>query len=437
MYLKLTAATLLFGVSTFATAVPTHDKFIAIVRPACPVRLGGIFTMGLGASDNPFTNTAQKGETISKDNMRWIENNCDVIGLTPAVLKPDDYSIIRQKAPNFTPLLYLYASCLYQSPYPGSVGGWDSNMAACTLRHANGKEVHYPDPGGHWMAFGSKRWAIHWIKAANQLASTYNAAGVIASELPVNNTFVSDVPKADQSFAARVAATTRWLQAAAPLRKTMLIPAALNFDRPVGHPTLPPPVADSQPNLQGTLWDEEYPLMDGGWDEGWICPYWKGKPVDDEQWNEQEEALDRYGRDGEVFIAAAAYHNLHELEYALASYLLVVHHQGRAVFQPMPLIPGVRSDAGYSIQTLRQQVKKYPGYFNVTLGWPYQVRHLVPDGDASVWSRRFGGGTVYVNSTNTHTIKVVLGSPMRRLSGKLTSEVVLPPHSGAVLLTVQ
>ena len=42
-------------------------------------------------------------------------------------------------------------------------------------------------------------------------------------------------------------------------------------------------------------------------------------------------------RNGQVFIAATPYRNDAELEFALASYLLVVHHQGRLVFQPMPM----------------------------------------------------------------------------------------------------
>jgi hypothetical protein len=100
----------------------------------------------------------------------------------------------------------------------------------------------------------------------------------------------------------------------------------------------------------------------------------------------------------------------------------------------MPIVKGQRRDAGYSLAVLRREYKRWQSYFDVGLGNPEQVRHLVPTDGGNVWKRGFTYGCVYVNSTNHRTLTVTLGSKMRRLDGSLTGQVVLPPHSGVVLL---
>ncbi len=400
-------------------------------RDQCPVRLGGVFLWGLGDHSNALYDSATNSEKLSKSNRQWIAENCDVTAIPSVCLSTADYPWIVTKYPAFTGLIYLYASCLYSKPRFGSAGTYTPSMAKFTLRTSDGREVPYPDANGHWMDFGSRRWATYWKQEAASQCAKFGAQGTVVAELPVNNTFVQ-IPKQYAKFNERADATTRWLEAAHDPMRTLLVPAALDFERPADTAPLPPAIME--PHLQGTLWDEYYPLIDGAWLEGFVRPYWNDEPLNSRQWEIQLEAMDRYAEAGQVFIAMAAYKNANELESDLASYLLVVHHQGRAVFQPMPLTIKGHPDAGYSLTIMREQVKLYPGYFNVPLGRPVQTRHMVPDGKLNVWVRKFQHGVVYFNSADSGSLTVNLGAPMRRMNGSLTRRVLLPPMTGAVLL---
>jgi hypothetical protein len=236
------------------------------------------------------------------------------------------------------------------------------------------------------------------------------------------------------TMADRAEATGAWLRAARAPGRYLMIPGALGFDTLAEEDTPEPPTFASEPELRGRLWDECLKQIDGAWVEGWVRPYYANAPVNEAEWERQLEAADRAGRLGQVFIAAAAYHNTAELEYALASYFLVYHTQGRVVFQPMPLIDGQRDDVGYSLTILRREVLSRPRYFNAALGWPKQERHLVPALGGSVWRRTFQFGVVYVNSSETATVTVELGNAMKRLDGAKAKRVVLPPHGGATLV---
>ncbi len=433
----LGATLALGGLSATAEAadVPPTPHLAPILlhlkRSECPVRLGGVFLWGLGDQHNVLYDSAGNAEKLSDANREWIADNCDLAAIPSVCLSPSTYPWIVKHYPAFTGLLYLYASCLYTTPHYGSAGIFGAGMAAYTLRTLSGAEVPFPGRDGHWMTFGSRHWAQFWKMQAAEQCKQYGAQGTVAAELPVNNTFVQ-LPQQFKPFNARADATTRWLAAAHDPGRTLLVPAALDFERPADIATLPPQVIE--PHLQGTLWDEYYPLVDGAWLEGFVRPYWNDETISSTQWEIQLEALDRYAEAGQVFIAMAAYKNPQELESDLASYLLVVHHQGRAVFQPMPLDLQGHPDAGYSLAVLREQVKEYPGYFNVPLGRPIQVRHMVPDGKLNVWVRKFQHGVVYFNSAQKGSLTVNLGAPMRRMNGTLTSRVELPPMTGAVLL---
>jgi hypothetical protein len=419
-----------------AQATPDPSNFLTRVRPTATVRLGGVFTLGLGASSDPFEESAAHLTPLSADNAKWLPENCDVVALNAVNITPQTFRVMTAAQPLFVPLLFAYASALFEKPdHEGNVGGWSPQMRALTLRDAAGKEAPYPEAGGHWMDFGSTAWATHWRDQATALAQTYGALGIVAAEMPIDNTFVGGVKLARYTTpTSRAEATAEWLAAARAPGHFLLIPDALGFDALAGHPTLPLPDTEQTPSLSGRLWDATAPLVDGAWVEGWVRPYWSDTPLSETEWERQIEAADRTARNDQVFIAAAAYSNAAELEYALSSYLLAAHRQGRFVFQPMPIVKGQRRDAGYSLAVLRREYKRWQSYFDVGLGNPEQVRHLVPTDGGNVWKRGFTYGCVYVNSTNHRTLTVTLGSKMRRLDGSLTGQVVLPPHSGVVLL---
>lgn len=409
-------------------------------RPACPIRLGGVYTLDLASDRVAMENSASRGTQLSAANQQWIRENCDVIALDASTVRPDTFRRMiaaQVKHITLTPLLFVYASSLYEQPnHKGSVGGWQPAMTDWTLRAVNNQETPHPDTGGHWMDFDSPQWATHWTNKVLWLARNLGAQGVVAAELPISNTFVPNRLKKYKTQADRMEATTRWLTAVRAKGRYLLIPSALGFDELAGHTTLPTPPFAEEPELKGRLWDEYYPLTDGAWAEGWVEPYWAPAPLPESIWEMHVEAADRAARNDQVFIAAAAYRNDAELEYALASYLLIAKREGRVVFQPMPVLSGHRVDAGFSLAMLKAELARRKSYFNVPLGVGMQERHLVRVEGGNVWRREFAFGVVYVNSSDTHTLKLHMAGPMRRVNGEKVREVTLPPHSGAILMYI-
>lgn len=410
-------------------------KILPRIRPISPIRLGGVFTLGVGKSGDLYENSARNGTKLSEDNARWIAEKCDVVALSPNTIEPKTYPTITQTSPLFTPLLFVYASTLYEKEnVKGNVGGWKPEMQAWTLRDKQGKEVKHPDGGGHWMDFGSAKWAQHWRDRVLGLVGQYGAQGVVAAELPIGNTFVSNNLQKYRTERDRAEATYRWLREARAANRFLMIPSALGFDALVGRPVLPVPPSSQQPELSGRFWDEYFPFLDGGWSEGWVRPYWASRALPEKNWEIHLEAADRAARSGQVFIAACAYRNAQELEFGLASYLLASHRQGRFVFQPMPLAGRKRLDAGHSLNIARREILARRAYFDVALGPAMQERHLIPTMGGFVWRRAFYQGAVYVNSSERDTVSITLGGAMRRVSGKRVRKVTLGPQSGVILL---
>jgi hypothetical protein len=415
-------------------ADPSRDVIPVTQRmlPDMPIRLGGVFTKGLAAVGNvPVSTAAGK---LSQENRDWIAANCDVIALSPTDIDRDTFPSIVKAQKLFTPLLYLYASSLYDTPHRGSVGLWREDMHNWALRRKDGTEVPYPERGGHWMDFASPDWAAFWSGRLNTLTQEYGAYGTVAAELPLGNTFVGSDLLKYHSPADRAAATMSWLTAVRKGYHNLIVPSAIGFDLAAGHHTPKLHTGLAAPALEPRLWNDFFPLTDGGWCEGWVQPYWDRLPLSESLWETQMEAADRAGILGQVFIAGAAYRNDRELEFALASYLLIEHNQGRVVFQPMPVRPGEPQDAGFSLATLRREVEQKPQFFRVRLGRGMQERHQIPALGGPVWRRNFQFGDVYVNSSETKTVSVLFAGNMRRVTGAIVRRVELHPHSGAILL---
>ena len=404
-------------------------------RPASAIRLGGVFFRGVGNSNDPLENSASNGTKLSDDNRDWIVKNCDVAAFNAVNIAPDTFRTMTKAQPLFTPLLYVYASTLYeQDARKGNAGGWKPEMQAWTLRDTTDKEVSHPDLGAHWMDFGNEQWAAHWHNQVTGLSRQYGAEGAVMGELPLGNTFVTGALKQYKTDADKIAATGQWLKAARQGRGFLMIPSAIGFDSLAGHTTLPTPPGTEEPELSGRLWDEYHPFVDGAWAEGWITPYWTGITLPDNQWELHVEAADRAARNDQVFIAGAAYHNDEELEYLLATYLMSSHLQGRFVLQPMPLRAGQPEDAGYSLAVFRKEVEAKANFFNAPVGIAMQERHPFRVEGGDVWRRAYGGGDVYVNSDDKRAKRLHLGGPMKRLNGAIVKEVDLEPHTGVILL---
>jgi len=166
-------------------------------------------------------------------------------------------------------------------------------------------------------------------------------------------------------------------------------------------------------------------LDDGAWAEGWVHPSWLNGTLNESDWEVQLEAADRAGRVGDIFIASLGYSNPDELEYGLASFLLVAHHQGRAVVQPMPILRGDPANAGMSLKVMMREYNKYKSYFDVRLGGALRERMYVNLGSGSVWRRTFANGDVYVNSSDARSVTIQLGAPMLAVTGETISMCTL------------
>lgn len=420
------------------------------LRPDNPIRLGGVFTMGLGDKSPIFEESATKGILLGTENQDWLARNTDVVALDAGTITPEMFPAMVKINPLLSPLLFVYASTLYEgSNRRGNVGGWQAQMKEWTLRKPDESEVLHPDTGAHWMDFGSKAWARHFRDQALGLVQKYGAQGVVAAELPIGNTFVEEPLEKYKNPSDRAVAAFEWLVAARAERRFFMIPSSLGFDALSPIRTPAQSAGNERLDLAGRLWDLYAPYTDGVWGEGWLYPYWSNQPLPEKQWEMQLQAADRIGRVGQIFIAAYSYTTDADLEFGLASYLLVSHKQGQFVFQPMPVMPFIRRDAGYSLAVLKQIVAAKSSYFNVLLGPAMQERHQiranVPLDEASfrssasgtfVWRRAFYNGIVYVNSNAKAAAEIDLGGAMKRCNGEIVRRVRLDPMHAVILTSL-
>ena len=427
---------LLIGLLSIDSALAMHQSptLTARVRPAYAVRLGGVFTLGLSNGSSPLEESAKLGTAVSEKNRIWLGENCDLAALDSVTLVNGFYTPIVRAHPLFTPLLLVSAAKIFEQPnHSESVGGWNSKLIEAMLKPDSGKNILQPGPKAHWMDCRSIEWASHWHGQIFNKMRLAAAQGVVATDLPVNPQFPIWTNKPDP-FSARLRAATEFLQRVHAPTDYILCAEAAGFNTLAGHSTLPPAASTELSELSGRVWDDLAPYIDGALARGWVYPIGASKPLPEKFWEIELEAADRYARQDQVFIAQSAYHNDAELEFVVASYLLVAHRQGRFVLQPMPIVHGQRSDAGLSLQVLQKEVAAKSRLFNVKLSYPVQERHLVAAEGGMVWRRAFERGVVYVNSSDNITIRVLMGGAMQRLDGTKVKSVRLSPHTGCILL---
>jgi hypothetical protein len=311
-------------------------------------------------------------------------------------------------------------------------------MQAWTLRDAAGNEIPHPDKGAHWMDFGNAMWAEHWKAQTLKLIAKYGAVGVVASELPLGNSEITDNLANLQKYKTRedlAEATLQWLQKVRSPGAYWLLPSAIGFDGIVGHPTSPLEENLAEPALIGRYWDHFAPFIDGAWCEGWVQPYWTEFGLPSDVRDMHLAVGNRASRNGQLLIATAAYRNDGELETLLAHYLLVSHKQGDFVFQPMPIQAGAPPEAGLSLKVFREEVKRKAAYLQIPLGSSLDEKLYVRAENGAVWKRRFQNGMVYLNPADTHAVRLTLGGGMRRIGETETKrEIELAPRSGVILL---
>jgi len=393
-----------------------------------------VTTRGLSDGGPEQEECAKSGIKLGQIGEDWIADKCDVIALDARCVIPATFPSIHARQRLFTPLLYTYASELFEAPdQHGSVGVWKPNMSSWELKQTNGSSVPCADPGAHTMDCSSPDWQRYYAENAFQLASRYSAYGVLATELPTSDSYSSVHAKGYSRFGNRVDATSSFLSAVHDPSRFMLVVSSIGFEALIGRATLPLDKLHTEPELPGRSWDELNGLFDGAWSEGWIYPYWANGPLSEDFWEIQVEAADRAARFDNVFIASIAYTNADELEYGLASYLMAAHSQGRLVVQPMPKYPGEPIDAGMSLKVMMREYRRYQDYFDAPLGGPLQERHEINVEGGTVWRRKFQNGDVYVNSHDKGSVTVSLTGAVLTVSGQRVSHFTLGPHTGIIL----
>lgn len=416
---------------------PSEQEGTRIVRKFrsafFPLRLGGVFLYGLGDSKDPLEESARNGTKLSEENQNFLSEMCDAVALPATSLTPQTYRKMLKPDALFTPLLLLSASTLYEEEsHAGNVGGWRPEMEAWTLRDRQGKEVSHPETGAHWMDFGNLQWADHWRERAQMLAGKYGAFGVVAMEMPLGNTSVGEDLQAYPSQAERGEAMLQWLRRARG--KFLMVPSTLGFDGVVQHSVLPVEEKYRELELAGRFWDYFQPWIDGAWAEGWIQPYWAEVALPISLREIHMAAANRAAKNGQVFFANAAYRNDAELETLAAHFLLTNYVQSSMVFQPMPILPNLRPDAGLSLALYKRQIEEKAHILQVPLGTPQEERTRIRCVNGYAWRRRYQLGVVYVNPADNYSVQIPMGSSALRTNGARATQVTLAPRSGVILL---
>lgn len=398
-----------------------------------PLRLGGAFLYGLGSSKDPFEESARNGTKLSEENLKFLSEMCDVVALPATVLTPQTYRKMLKPDALFTPLLLLSASTLYEDEkHVGNVGGWRPEMQGWTLRDKQGNEVPHPEKGAHWMDFGNMQWADHWRARTQNLVGYYGAFGAVAMELPLGNTAVGEDLQAYPTRSERAEATLSWLRRVRG--NYLMVPSALGFDEVVQHSVSPVEEKFRELELAGRYWDYFQPWIDGVWAEGWLQPYWAEVSLPIALREIHMAAANRAAKNGQVFIVNAAYRNDAELETLAAHFLLTNYVQSSMVFQPMPVSPSSRPDAGLSLALYKQQIEEKAHILQVPLGTPQEERIRVRCINGYAWRRRYQLGVVYMNPADNYSITISLGSPLLRVNGATSSLLELAPRSAVILL---
>src|SRR5690348_6023045 len=74
-------------------------KPTARARPLASIRLGGVYTLGLGENAAPMEESAKLGAKLSEENRRWITEHCDLIALNAVNIEPDTFPKIVKAQP--------------------------------------------------------------------------------------------------------------------------------------------------------------------------------------------------------------------------------------------------------------------------------------------------------------------------------------------------
>nr|MDO8109341.1 hypothetical protein [Candidatus Sigynarchaeota archaeon] len=374
--------------SPFPTATPGNET----IRPGKTVRIGA-YLYDARAIGN-FT-TAQARD--------WIASTMDVYSLGGYVnytLYPDD--ILAMRAINNRTRFYImtfgtslgeYDCWTVDSPLGNATSTWNATMDTWTLKADDGNEaigLHRPsdDSTAHIMDLGSTGWADYYAWIWNTRVQAYHATGVAIDEIMWRGYWGTNINNLrDYDSTEDITATCyTWLQRV--------------------H------VKSLHEIISQAFWDEAQQYQDGIWGElAFRSGGAYGTRVDDRasiifyeamDWAGIVENLVSHGDRDRSYIWAAWYNrdDPAALEYCVATYLMgKVNNCTSVAFHPQPTYDGgyPRNLAGYSLDTVRQELAKHPEFFDLELGNALGPMELLAGPGGQYYQRAFENGIVLVN----------------------------------------
>ncbi|MBN2151767.1 MAG: hypothetical protein JW839_09995, partial [Candidatus Lokiarchaeota archaeon] len=333
----------------------------------------------------------------------WIASNMDVYslgGYTNYTLYPDDVLAMRAinnetrfYIMNFGTTLGEYDNWTVDGPLGNCTSVWNSTMDSWTLKLKDGREAlgvrrGSDDSKGHLMDLGSEGWADYYTWVWNNRVAAYHADGVAIDEIMWRGYWGTDINELrDYSSIEQITETCyQWLE------------------RVHGNATFE--------IITQAFWDEAQQHQDGIWGElAFRSGGAYGTRVDDRESVIFYEAMDwagivqnlvSHGERDRSYIWAAWYNRdePEALEYCVATYLMgKVNNCTSVVFHPQPTYGGgyPRNLAGYSLETVRQELLRHTEFFDLELGDALGPMLLKNGAGGQYYQREFTNGIVLVN----------------------------------------
>ena len=371
---------------------PTGIAHGEAIRPGKTIRLGAYLydAKAIGS----FTDAQARD---------WIASNMDVYalgGYTNYTLFPDDVLAMRAinnktrfYIMNFGTTLGEYDNWTVDTPLGNCTSVWNSTMDTWTLKLKDGREAlgvrrTSDDSKGHLMDLGSTGWADYYTWVWNNRVAAYHANGVAIDEIMWRGYWGTDINELrDYSSIEQITETCyTWLERVHDNATFEIITQA--------------------------FWDEAQQYQDGIWGElAFRCGGAYGTRVDDRisvifyeamDWAGIVQNMVSHGERDRSYIWAAWYNrdDPAALEYAIATYLMgKVNNCTSVVFHPQPTYDGgyPRNLAGYSLETVRQELGRHPELFDLELGDALGPMQLKAGAGGQYYQRVYTNGIVLVN----------------------------------------
>lgn len=397
-------ATLLFGFSNSIQAATKDCDYVApttnTVRPHKTIRLGGYFYTG-------------------KLDQVWYANNYDLLDIN-AKNDPMLVAMLKQINPNLKVFQQFLANQIaIKQTGAQAVEGFDlERMNKWLMRDSSGKPVH---PRGHYYLMMKMSppsdWPMFFATKAQASIDYTSSDGIVLDEIPLRKSGMFDSFTGSMSSAEWRNETKLLLRT---LRSNTKVPVLINAGE-----------LSSLDEDRRALWESFSSEIDGAWHEGWVRFYGEhNSPHTAASWEWDIRSAEEFSASSRHYIAAPAFLNRNELEYAVANYLLAIRGKS-LVFQPMVgYNPTTRG--GFNFELAKKAVIENLDIFDIELGCALGKREKQGD----IWVRHFESGMSIVNpSAASANVPSNIGGEYTDTRGLAYSiPKTLAPFEGKVLL---